>query len=106
MAQLEQSPWAERAATQTWVTAHADGWTSHDLRRTFSTRINGMGAAPHVVEKLLNHTLPGVMGIYNRAEYLAERQQALEAWSQWLAGLVGTRPADVVPLRQASSQAA
>ena len=36
-----------------------------------------------------------------------ERQQALEAWSAWLTGLVGRqRPADVVPLRQAASQAA
>ena len=95
---------------QAWVTAHSGGWTAHDLRRTFATRINGMGAAPHVVEKLLNHTLPGLMATYNRAEYLPERQQALEAWSQWLTGLVGKPhansgevfPATVIPLRQAA----
>ncbi len=106
LAQFEQHPWAGRAVVQAWATAHAGGWTAHDLRRTFATRINAMGVAPHVVEKMLNHTLPGVMAIYNRAEYLPERQQALEAWSEWLVALVGKRPADVVPLRQASPQAA
>ena len=57
LAQIEQRPWTGRAVVQAWVTAHAGGWTAHDLRRTFATRINGMGAAPHVVEKMLNHTL-------------------------------------------------
>jgi integrase len=102
LAQFEQHPWAGRAVVQAWATAHAGGWTAHDLRRTFSTRINGMGAAPHVVEKLLNHTLPGVMATYNRAEYLPERQEALEGWSAWLTKLVDPRPADVVRLRQPS----
>jgi integrase len=99
-------PWMPPHSVQCWLTNHVGTWTAHDLRRTFSTRINGMGVAPYVVEKLLNHTLPGVMGIYNRQEYLAERQQALEAWSAWLKGLVETPPADVVSLRQASQQAA
>lgn len=32
---------------------HAEPWTLHDLRRTFSTTLNNMGIAPHVVEQLL-----------------------------------------------------
>ena len=104
--QLEQQPWAGRAVVQAWITAHAGGWTAHDLRRTFATRINGMGVAPHIVEKLLNHKLPGVLGIYNRAEYLPERQQAIEAWSTWLLDLAGKQPADIVHKRQVSFQAA
>jgi integrase len=105
LAQLEQYPWAGRAVVQAWVTSHSGDWSAHDLRRTFSTRINGMGVAPHVVEKMLNHTLPGVLGIYNKSEYLPERQKALEAWSAWLADLVGKRPAYVVSLRQGSQAA-
>ena len=108
LAQLEHQPWALPNTVQSWLTHNAEGWTAHDLRRTFSTRMNGepLSVPPYVVEKMLNHTLPGVMGIYNRQEYLPERQQALEAWSAWLKELVGGLPAEIVPLRQASQQAA
>jgi integrase len=107
LAQLEAYPWeSSRKTIQWWLTANADGWTAHDLRRTFSTRNNAMGIAPYVVEKMLNHTFDGVMAIYNRADYDTERRQALEAWSAWLKGLVEKQPADVVSLRQVSSQAA
>lgn len=57
------------------------GWTPHDLRRTFATRLAGMGVAVHVVEKLLNHSLGGVMAIYNRHGYEVERIAAAEAWA-------------------------
>jgi integrase len=107
LAQLETHPWAnQRQTVQHWLAANAGGWTAHDLRRTFSTRNNAMGVAPYVVEKMLNHTFDGVMAIYNRADYDAERRQALEAWSAWLKGLVEKPSADVVPLQQLSQQAA
>jgi integrase len=116
LAQLEQQPWAPTNTVQCWITDNASGWTAHDLRRTFSTKMNdvpdaedpqkgGLGIAPYIVEKMLNHTLPGVMAIYNHAEYLPERQRALEAWSAWLRDLVGGQPADVISLRQASQAA-
>jgi len=104
--QLESHPWAaQKFRVQHWITAIAGGWTAHDLRRTFSTRINAMGVPVYVVERMLNHTFDGVMAVYNHASYDAERRQALEAWSAWLAGFIGKRPADVVPLRQASQAA-
>jgi integrase len=107
LAQLEVHPWAaQRAAVQQWLTANADGWTAHDLRRTFSTRNNAMGVPVYVVEKMLNHSFDGVMAVYNHATYDAERKAALEAWSAWLKGLAEKPRADVVPLRQVSPQAA
>lgn len=100
LAQLEEHPWAwTREAVQKWLKVNAGGWTAHDLRRTFSTRNNGMGVAPYVVEKMLNHTFEGAMAAYNHATYDAERRAALEAWSTWLQGF--GRPADVVRLRSA-----
>ena len=57
------------------------GWTPHDLRRTFATRVAGQGVLPHVVEKLLNHSLGGVMAVYNQHEYPDERIAATKAWS-------------------------
>ena len=62
-----------------------------------------MKVAPHVVEAMLNHRLKGVAGAYNRAEYLDERGDALEAWSAWLLALVNPQTADVVTLRKVAA---
>ncbi|MGX8940521.1 tyrosine-type recombinase/integrase [Symbiopectobacterium sp. Eva_TO] len=59
---------------------HDEHWTAHDLRRTLATKLNDMGVAPHVVEQLLGHAMPGVMGIYNRSQYLPEKLGALNRW--------------------------
>ncbi len=56
-----------------------DRWVLHDLRRTFATGLAGLGMAPHVVEKLLNHvtgTISGVAAIYNRFRYEKECREA------------------------------
>ena len=69
------------------------GWTLHDLRRTATTIMaEELKIAPHVVDKILNHTagtISGVARVYNRAEYLDERKAALEAWARWLEALLG-----------------
>jgi integrase len=108
MAQLDHLPWQFRPHwLQRWVRKNGTGWTCHDLRRTFTTRNNAMGVAPHVVERMLNHTLPGLMETYNRATYDTERQEALEAWSTYLLGFVSDpAAANVVPLRANTPQAA
>ncbi len=48
-------------------------FTPHDIRRTVATRLNDAGIAPHIVEKMLNHRLQGVMRVYNKAQYEDER---------------------------------
>ena len=60
------------------------GWTFHDLRRTAATGMARLGVAPHVVERVLNHTsgsLGGVAGIYNRFGYQPEMRAALLRWA-------------------------
>jgi integrase len=60
------------------------GWRFHDFRRTAVTWLAGAGFAPHVADRLLNHvggTINGVAAIYQRGEFLAERQAALTAWA-------------------------
>lgn len=107
LAQLDRYPWeATRDDVQHWLADNSVGWSAHDLRRTFSTRNNAMGVAPYIVERMLNHILGGVMGIYNQATYDFERRQALEGWSAHLNALVEGQPADVVPLRPAAQAAA
>ena len=57
-------------------------FTPHDLRRTAASRMADMSVAPHVIEKILNHVMTGAMGVYNRADYLAERKEALKVWGE------------------------
>jgi integrase len=68
-------------------------WTFHDLRRTAVTKMAGkLKIAPHVADKILNHssgTIRGVAAIYNREQYIEERQAALADWWDWLEALVG-----------------
>jgi integrase len=59
-------------------------FTIHDLRRTASTLLHENGWASDVVEKALNHTIGGVRGVYNRAEYAKQRQEMLQFWSDYL----------------------
>lgn len=81
-------------------------WVVHDFRRAGVTWLAGAGFAPHVADRLLNHsagTISGVMKTYQRAEFLAEREAALDAWAQHVLamgeGRAGT--ANVTPLRRA-----
>jgi integrase len=62
-------------------------FTVHDLRRTGATRLSEMGYQPDWIEKALNHKLRGVRGIYNRAEYAAQRRDMLQDWADALDGL-------------------
>jgi integrase len=82
----------------------AENWTTHDLRRTFATRLSDAGTLPHVVDELLNHISGhhkrGVAGIYNRASYLNERRDALLLWDSLLMGIVNEQPAKVALLRR------
>jgi integrase len=63
-------------------------WTYHDFRRSGVTALAGLGFAPHVCDRLLNHVtgaIQGVAAVYQRAEFLTERKAALEAWEGFVA---------------------
>jgi integrase len=62
-------------------------FTIHDLRRTGATLLNEKGYSSDIVEKALNHKMTGVRGIYNRAEYAAQRKEMLQFWGSYVAGL-------------------
>jgi len=51
---------------------------------------------------VLNHksgSFAGIVGVYQRHEYAAEKRDALQRWANHVEGLVGGKPAEVVPLR-------
>jgi hypothetical protein len=61
------------------------GSAVHDPRRSAATGMAALAIAPHVVDKILNHSsgkIAGVARIYNRFSYLQERKAALEAWAR------------------------
>jgi integrase len=76
-------------------------FTLHDLRRSAATGMAALGIAPHVVDKILNHSsgkISGVARIYNRYEFSTERIAALEAWARHVENLIRPAPSNVVEL--------
>jgi integrase len=78
------------------------GCRLHDLRRTCVSGMAGLGVAPHVADKILNHqsgTISGVAAVYQRHQFLAERKVALEKWGAHVSGLLtkttSARPASL-----------
>ncbi len=85
-------------------------WTLHDFRRAGVTELAGMGFAPHICDRLLNHVsgaIRGVAAVYQKAEFLAERKAALEAWAKHVLAAAEARPAggNVVQFRGGSDVA-
>jgi len=74
------TPTNVQAWLRRWCDKHGidPRFTPHDCRRTASTRMNGNGVQPFIVERVLNHTMEGVMAGYTRAEYEQERIEAAE----------------------------
>jgi len=71
-------------------------WTlSRDVRRTAKTLIARAGVRPDISERVLAHVIPGVEGIYDRYEYLAEKRDALERLAALIERIVNP-PADNV----------
>jgi integrase len=59
-------------------------WHVHDLRRTVATGLQKLGIPLQVTEAVLGHTSgsrAGVVGIYQRHDFMDEKRTALEAWA-------------------------
>lgn len=63
-------------------------FTIHDLRRTASTHLNEQGFNRDAIEKCLNHTIGGVRGVYNKAEYAEERIKMMQKWSDFVFSVI------------------
>jgi integrase len=85
-----QRPFSHNAMNQAMGSINFDllPFTIHDLRRTSSTLLHEKGFSSDVIEKALNHTIAGVRGIYNRAEYSDQRRKMLQFWGDYIEGLV------------------
>ncbi len=77
-------------------------WRAHDLRRTLATGLQRLGARFEVTEAVLNHvsgSRAGVAGIYQRHDWAAEKQAAVQAWANHVSRLLtGSDHGNVVRL--------
>jgi integrase len=60
-------------------------WRLHDLRRTTASGMAKLGIALPTIEKVLNHvsgSFGGIVAVYQRHEFKAEKAAALKAWAE------------------------
>jgi integrase len=78
-------------------------FTLHDLRRTLATGLQRLGVRLEVTEAVLNHvagTRGGLVGVYQRHEFLDEKRHALNAWAAEVDRIVKAKARDnVVAIR-------
>lgn len=64
--------------------------TGHGFRHVASTQLNEMGFRADLIEKQLAHGDSNkVRAVYNKAQYLPERAEMMQTWSNYLDGIRG-----------------
>jgi hypothetical protein len=62
--------------------------TAHGFRATARTLLAELGWKPDAIERQLAHKASGPLGAaYDRAQFLSERRQMMQAWADYLEGL-------------------
>jgi integrase len=73
-------------------------FTPHDLRSTGRSHLAALGVSVVVAERCLNHSLGGLLSIYDQHDYLTERRAALERWTDFIISCESdSRPAILRP---------
>jgi integrase len=76
-------------------------WRVHDLRRTVATGLQRLGMSLQTIEEVLGHvggSRAGIVGVYQRHAFTAEKRAALEAWAREIERIVSGNKAAVVPI--------
>jgi integrase len=105
------SGWSKAKATLDATIKDLNGralpeWRIHDIRRTTATGLQRLGVNLQCVEAILGHvsgSRAGIVGVYQRHAFADEKRAALEAWARHVEGLIGGKPAKVLPLKKARS---
>jgi hypothetical protein len=72
-------------------------WTVHDIRRLVATGLQRLDTSLQTIEAVLGHvsgSRRGVVGIYQRHSFDAEKRAALEAWGAHVMALLEDKKAD------------
>jgi len=62
--------------------------TPHDLRRTFSTKVTGLGFGRPAMNRVRNHKEGGIATVYDRHGYAEENKRIMEATASHIMALV------------------
>jgi integrase len=91
----------QRRAASTVLLLPGGPFTPHDLRRTGASMMGELGTRSEVIERALNHTLPGLQKVYQRQDLMTERRAAFDALGAQLTQLVDTTGVDKALARAA-----
>ena len=91
------------AINRLWATlgSKCRRFTPHDLRSTARSHFGALGVDLLVAERCLNHSLGGLVAIYDQHDYLPERRKALELWSRFIRACEAGNDWNVIPLQKA-----
>lgn len=89
---IRKEPLKKRTPRSGTLLLSGGEWSPHDLRRTMASRMGDLGIEPHVIERCLNHVQQGIVGVYQRQEYLKERKAAFEAWGKKISNVISSCP--------------
>jgi integrase len=67
-------------------------FVTHDLRRVVRSKMSELNVPHEVAEQVLAHVRPGISGVYDVHDYLAEKRGALKQWNDELRGMVKPEP--------------
>lgn len=59
-------------------------FTPHDLRSTARSHLGALGIELLIAERCLNHSIGGLIAVYDQHDYLTERRAALELWTDFI----------------------
>ena len=97
------SGWSKAKADIDAAALISPPWRLHDLRRTAATGMQRLGVGLQAVEAVLGHvsgSRAGVVGIYQRHSFDAEKRAALQAWGAHVMDIVhGEKAGKVLPMR-------
>lgn len=77
-------------------------FTPHDLRSTARSYLTSrdVGVDVIVAERCLNHSLGGLVAVYDQHDYMEERREALERWATFIENCERPCDAKVLPIKK------
>ncbi len=78
-------------------------FTPHDLRSTARSHLSALGVDVLIAERCLNHSLGGLVAVYDKHDYLAERHEALTLWNNKIRAI--EKGGQLVPLKLVTARA-
>lgn len=92
---------AINAFCKKYLEAKCRRFTPHDLRSTARSHLGALGVDLLIAERCLNHSLGGLVAVYDQHDYLEERRKALTTLSNFLEACEIGNPVNVIPLKLA-----